>query len=91
MQVALELVEPPEHRMNVGILKGRKDHAPIDVDPPCRRGGSLGHLVERANRHDSVITDQDRLGRAARTQIDRSSGQKKFAHGDPEQRFNIPL
>jgi hypothetical protein len=62
--------------MDVCILECREDHSSSDVDAPRRRGCSLGHLVERTNCRDPVLVDQDRLGRAARTEIDRSSGQK---------------
>jgi hypothetical protein len=99
MEIALELIEAAEHRVDVCILEGRQDHSSPDVDAPRRGGRSLGHLVEGANCRDPVIRDQDRLGRAARSEIDRSSGQEKIAHRavrpspyrDPEQRFNIPL
>jgi hypothetical protein len=62
--------------MDVCILEGREDHPSPDVDSPRRRGRPLGHLIERPHRRDSVIPDEDRLGRTARTQVNRSSGQK---------------
>jgi hypothetical protein len=76
MEVTLELIKAAEYRVDVCILEGREDHSSPDVDTPRRGGSPLGHLVERTNRRDPVIGDQDRLGRPARTQIDRSSGQQ---------------
>lgn len=89
MEFALELVEPPEDGMNVGVLEGRQDHASLEVYTSSG-AGSLGDVVERAHRGNAVAADQDRLGRAASSEIDEPAAQKQVGHG-PEQPFNIPL
>src|SRR5665809_164076 len=86
VQVALQLIEPTEHRVYVCILEGREDHAPIDVDSSHGRRSSFGHLVERTHGRNSVTLDQDRLGRAASPEIYGPPGQKQVRH-EPEQPF----
>ena len=60
MQIALQTIDPPAHRVDVGILEPRKHHASMEVHD-LRRGAELAADVSvAADGDDPAVPDADR-------------------------------